>query len=66
MNLVESSFDLMTNPLLKITPRDATMITKPFILNDAIIVKQKLKPTPKPVLLPKSVFKKTYNKPQTF
>lgn len=66
MNLVESSFDLMTNPLLKITPRDATMIPKPFILNDAIIVKQKLKPTPKPVLLPKSVFKKTYNKPQTF
>ncbi len=66
MNLVESSFDLMTNPLLKITPRDATMIPKPFILNDAIIVKQKLKPTPKPVLLPKSVFKKTYNKTQTF
>lgn len=51
MNLVESSFDLMTNPLFTIAKRSNWMIPKPFVLTDAVIVKQKVKPTPPPVLV---------------
>lgn len=47
LDLVESSFDLMANPLLKMTQRKSGMIPTPFVLNDAIIIKQKIKPTPK-------------------
>ncbi len=47
MELVESSFDLMSNPLLKIRQRESWMISKPFVLNDAIIIKQKIKVMPK-------------------
>ena len=47
LDLVESSFDLLSNPLLKITPRKLGMIPTPFVLNDAIIIKQKIKPSPK-------------------
>lgn len=46
LNLVESSFDLMANPQLKMTQRKPGMIPKPFVLNDAIIIKQKIKPSP--------------------
>ena len=47
LNLVESSFDLMANSLLKITQRKPGMIPMSFVLNDAIIIKQKIKPSPK-------------------
>ncbi len=47
MELVESSFDLMSNPLLKMRQRESWMISKPFVLNDAIIIKQKIKVMPK-------------------
>lgn len=47
MNLVESSFDLMTNTLFSMAKRRDWMISKPFVLTDAIIIKQKVKPTPK-------------------
>ena len=46
MELVESSFDLMSNPLLKMRQRESWMISKPFVLNDAIIIKQKIKVMP--------------------
>ena len=46
MELVESSFDLMSNPLLKMRQRESWMISKPFVLNDAIIIKQKIKAMP--------------------
>ena len=49
LDLVESSFDLLANPLLKMTQRKYGMISTPFVLNDAIIIKQKIKPTPKAV-----------------
>ena len=49
LDLVESSFDLLANPLLKMTQRKYGMISTPFVLNDAIIIKQKIKPTPKGV-----------------
>ena len=45
MNLAESSFDLMSNPLFHIAKRKDWMIPTPFVLNDAIIVKQKLHPS---------------------
>ena len=47
LNLVESSFDLLANSLLKMTQRKSGMIPTPFVLNDAIIIKQKIKPSPK-------------------
>ena len=51
MNLVESSFDLMTNPSIGIAKRTIWMMPKPFVLTDAVIVKQKVKPFPPPVLV---------------
>lgn len=47
LNLVESSFDLLANSLLKMAQRKPGMIPMPFVLNDAIIIKQKIKPSPK-------------------
>jgi len=47
LNLVESSFDLMSNPLFTMTKRKSWMMPTPFILNDAVIIKQKVKASPK-------------------
>ena len=47
MNLVESSFDLMTNPTFSMVKRRDWMIATPFVLNDAIVIKQKIKPSEK-------------------
>jgi hypothetical protein len=47
MNLVESSFDLLTNQLFTIAKRRDWMIPTPFVLTDAIIIKQKIKPNEK-------------------
>ena len=54
MDLIESSFDLMTNPLLKIKPRSDWMMPTPFVLNDAVLIQQKIKRYTAPVtpLLP--------------
>jgi hypothetical protein len=49
MDLIESSFDLMTNPLLKVKPRSDWMMPTPFVLNDAILVQQKIKKYTEPV-----------------
>ncbi len=43
ISLIESSFDLPTNPLFKIQPRTTEMMPMPFVTNDAIITLQKLK-----------------------
>jgi hypothetical protein len=65
MNLVESSFDLMTNPLFSMAKRRDWMIATPFVLNDAIVIKQKIKPSlvlednPKP--LPKRIIQNVIN-----
>ena len=45
MNMVESSFDLMNNPMFTMVKRHDWMIATPFVLNDAIIIKQKIKPS---------------------
>lgn len=46
MELMESSFDLLSNPLFEITKRENWMMPTPFVLNDAVVIKQKIKPTP--------------------
>ena len=43
ISLIESSFDLQTNPLFKIQPRTNKMMPMPFVTNDAVITLQKLK-----------------------
>lgn len=52
MDLIESSFDLMTNPLLNIKPRSDWMMPTPFVLNDAVLVQQKIKRETAPVNVP--------------
>lgn len=46
-DLLESSFDLYRNPVIKelkpnITPRSEVMMPMPFILNDAVVIKKKI------------------------
>ena len=45
MNLIESSFDLLTNSALKIQKRANWMMPMPFVLTDAIVLKQKINPS---------------------
>jgi len=47
MNMMESSFDLLSNPLFSISPRAKWMIPSPFVLNDAVVIQQKIKASPK-------------------
>jgi hypothetical protein len=49
LDLMESSFDLMNNPLFKMAKRADWMMPTPFVLNDAVIIKEKIKPFPKTV-----------------
>jgi hypothetical protein len=51
MEMMESSFDLLTNPLFKIAKRANWMMSTPFVLNDAVVIKEKIKPSPLPVLV---------------
>jgi hypothetical protein len=45
MDLMESSFDLMNNPLFTIVKRNSRMMPTPFVLNDAVVIQQKIKPS---------------------
>jgi phosphate/sulfate permease len=47
MHVMESSFDLMVNPLFAMTPRESWMMPTPFVLNNAIIITQKIRRHPK-------------------
>lgn len=42
LELYESSFDLLTNNQFTVPERDLNMIPKPFVLNDAVIVKKQI------------------------
>ena len=42
ISIIESSFDLLENPLFNIQPRTDAMMPMPFVLNDAVITVQKL------------------------
>jgi hypothetical protein len=46
MEMMESAFDLMTNPLFQITKRENWMMPTPFVLNDAVVIRQKIKASP--------------------
>jgi hypothetical protein len=46
MDLVESSFDLMNNPAFSMAKRRSWMMPTPFVLNDAVVITQKIKLTP--------------------
>jgi hypothetical protein len=55
MELMESSFDLMSNRIFNMPGRPKAMMPKPFILNDAVIIRQRIKATPKiqqPIIIP--------------
>ncbi|HEX8563844.1 MAG TPA: M28 family peptidase [Flavobacterium sp.] len=45
MDLLESSFDLMKNPLFEMKKRSATMMPMPFVLNDAVVIRKKIQPS---------------------
>ena len=47
LDLLESSFDLMNNPLFTMTKRAHWMMPTPYVLNDAVIIKEKIKASPK-------------------
>jgi hypothetical protein len=46
MELMESSFDLMTDPLFSMRKREDWMMPTAFVLNDAVVIKEKIKPSP--------------------
>ncbi|WP_396194622.1 M20/M25/M40 family metallo-hydrolase [Flavobacterium sp.] len=48
LDLVESSFDLLSNPQFSVAKRKSWMIPTPFVLNDAVMIRQKLKASAKP------------------
>ena len=50
MSLMESSFDLMNNPIFAMEKRKNWMMPTPFILNDAVVLIKKIKPTPKEIV----------------
>ncbi len=43
LDILESKYDLFTNPQFKITPRSNIMIPMPFVLNDATVIKTTIK-----------------------
>ncbi len=49
MDLIESSFDLLSNPLFTVKPRADWMMPTPFVLNDAVLIEQKIKRYTAPV-----------------
>ena len=49
MDLMESSFDLMSNPQFQMAKRADWMMPTPFVLTDAVIIKEKIKPSLKTV-----------------
>lgn len=58
MDVMESSFDLMTNQLFSMTPREDWMMPTPYVLNNAIVITQKIRrhtkyvaPVVKPVVV---------------
>lgn len=52
MKLLESSFDLMQNPLFTMIKRADWMMPTPFVLNDAVAIKKTIKPSPRATQVP--------------
>lgn len=49
MQLLESSFDLLQNPMFSINKRADWMMPTPFVLNDAVAIKKAIRPSPRMV-----------------
>jgi hypothetical protein len=47
LNLIESSFDLLSNPQFSISNRASWMMPTPFVLTDAVLIKEKIKASAK-------------------
>lgn len=47
LELMESSFDLLENPLFSIPNRPTNQMPKPFVLNDAVVILKKINRAPK-------------------
>ena len=45
MDLMESSFDLVSNPKFRIAKRLPWMMPMPFVLNDAVVIQKKIVPS---------------------
>jgi hypothetical protein len=45
MDLMESSFDLISNPKFRIAKRLPWMMPMPFVLNDAVVIQKKIVPS---------------------
>lgn len=44
ITIYEASYDLFTNPNFNFKPRTKLMMPMPFVLNDAVVIKKRLKP----------------------
>lgn len=64
MELMESSFDLMQNPLFQMAKRASWMMPTPFVLTDAVILSQKIKSNTILVQSPQIVVPTTNRIPQ--
>ena len=50
LELMESSFDLLEQPRMGVPPRPKNTLPMPFVLNDAVVLIQPVRPTPPEIL----------------
>jgi len=55
MELMESSFDLLSNKMFNVAKRENWMMPTPFVLNDAVVLKQKIKSNFKQEIVPEAI-----------
>lgn len=65
MELMESSFDLLSNKMFSIAKREDWMMPTPFVLNDAVVIKQKIKPNFKQEIVPAQILDSIQQQPAT-
>lgn len=65
MELMESSLDLLTNKMFSVAKRENWMMPTPFVLNDAVVVKQKIKPNFKAEIVPVQISDSLQQQPIT-
>lgn len=65
MELMESSFDLLTNKIFSIAKREDWMMPTPFVLTDAVVIKQKIKSNFKKEIIPTRALDSIQEQPVT-
>jgi hypothetical protein len=55
MELLETSFDLLTDPKFNMAQRPAAMMPAPFVLTDAVIVRHKIRQTQRVPIVPVTI-----------